>query len=76
MALEELEGDDRRSEEGDVGGRHALLEEAQVLVQSAHVVGASWLPEATLGVFISLVYPVQGKAVEQRSVPIIPFQSL
>ena len=62
---------DNRGKEGDVSGCHALPEEAQVLVQIAHVIGASWLSEASLGVFISLVYPIQGKVVEQRNVLVI-----
>jgi len=71
LAFEEFEGDDRRGEEGNVGVCHALPEEAQIFVQSAHVVRASWPPEASLGFFISLIYPVQGKAIEQRSVLVV-----
>ena len=65
LILEELEGDERSSEESDVGVCHALPEEAQVFVQGTHAVRTSWPPEASLGVFVSLVYPVQGKPVEQ-----------
>ena len=65
LALEELKGDYCRGGKGDVSGCHALPEKAEVLVQLAHVVRTSRPSEAFLGVRISLVYPVQGKAVEQ-----------
>ena len=71
MIFEELEGDERCGEEGDIGVCHALPEEAQILVQSTHAVRTSWPPEASLGVFVSVVYPVQGKPVEHRGILII-----
>ena len=71
MVFEELEGNERGGEEGDVSVCHALPEEAQIFVQSSHAVRASWPPKASLGVFVSLVYPVQGKAVEQRGVLVV-----
>jgi len=71
LVFEELEGDERSGEESDVGVCHALPEEAQIFVQSTHVVRASWPPKASLGVFVSLVHPVQGKAVEQRSILVV-----
>ena len=57
LALEELEGDYCGGGKGNINGCHAFLEEAQILVQLAHVVRTSWPSEASLGVFISLVYP-------------------
>ena len=71
LIFEELEGDERSGEEGDIGVCHALPEEAQILVQSTHAVRTSWPPEASLGVFVSLVYPVQGKPVEQRGILVV-----
>ena len=71
LIFEELEGDERSGEESDVGVCHALPEEAQIFVQGSHVVGAPWPPEASLGFFISLVYPIQGKVVEQRGVLVV-----
>ena len=65
LALEEIEGDYCGGGKGDVSSRYALPEKAEVPVQLAHVVRTSWPSEAFLGVLISLVYPVQGKVVEQ-----------
>ena len=65
LIFEEFEGDERGGKEGDVEICHALPEEAQIFVQGSHVVGAPWPPEATLGLFIPLVYPIQGETVEQ-----------
>ena len=65
LALEELEGDYRGGGESDVGGCYALPEKAEILAQLPHVVRTPWPPEALLGVFIPLVYPVQGETVEQ-----------
>jgi len=71
LIFEELEGNERSGEEGDVSICHALPKEAQIFVQNAHAVRASWPPEASFRVFVSLVYPVQEKAVEQRSVLVV-----
>ena len=71
MVLEEFEADERGGEEGDVGICHALPEEAEVSVQGTHAIRTSWPPEATLGLFVSLVYPIQGETVEQGSVLVV-----
>ena len=71
MVLEEFEADERGGEEGDVSICHALPEEAEVSVQGTHAIRTSWPPEATLGLFVPLVYPIQGETVEQRSVLVI-----
>ena len=71
MVLEELEADERGGEEGDVGICHALPKEAEVSVQGTHAIRTSWPPEAALGLFVPLVYPVQGETVEQRRVFVI-----
>jgi len=71
LILEELEGGERSGEEGDIGICHALPEEAQILVQSTHAVRTFWPPEASLGVFVSLVYLVQGKPVEHRGILVV-----
>ena len=65
LIFEELEGDERSGEKGDIGVCHAFPKEAQIPVQSTHAVRTSWPPEASLGLFIPLVYPIQGEAVEQ-----------
>ena len=71
MVLEELEADKRGGEEGDVGVRHTLPKEAKVFVQGTHAVRTSGSPEAAFGLFVPLVYPVQGETVEQGSVLVI-----
>ena len=71
MVLEELEADECGGEEGDVGVRHTLPEETEISVQSAHAIRTSGSPEAAFGLFVPLVYPVQGETVEQGSVPVI-----
>ena len=71
MILEELEADECGGEKGDVGICHTIPEEAEVFVQSAHAIRTSWPPEAAFGLFIPLVYPIQGETVEQRSVLVV-----
>jgi len=71
LVLEEFEGDYRRSRKVDLGIRHPLPEKAEVLVQLTHVVRTSWPSDVFFGVLTSLVYPVQGKAIEQRGVLIV-----
>ena len=64
LILEEFEADQGGGEEGDVGIRHTLPKEAEIYVQCAHAIRTSGSPEAALGLFVPLVYPVQGEAVE------------
>ena len=71
LVLEELEGNYGGGGKGYVGGCYATLEKAEVPVQLAHVVRTSWPSKAFFGVFTSLVYPVQRKAIEQRRVLIV-----
>ena len=71
LVLEELEGGYRGGGKGDVSSRYALPKKAEVPVQLAHVVRTSWPSEVLFGVLVSLVYPVQGKAIEQRRVLIV-----
>ena len=71
MVLEELEADECGSEEGDVGVCHTLPEEAEIPVQGTHAIRAPWPPEAAFGLFVPLVYPVQGETVEQGSVLVV-----
>ena len=68
MVLEELEADKCGGEEGDVGVCHTLPEKAEISVQSAHAIRTSGSPEAAFGLFVPLVYPIQGETVEQRRV--------
>ena len=71
MVLEELEADECGGEEGDVGICHTLPKEAEISVQSTHAIRTSWSPEAAFGLFVPLVYPIQGETVEQGSVLIV-----
>ena len=71
LVLEELEADKCGGEEGDVGVCHTLPEKTEISVQSAHAIRTSGSPEAAFGLFVPLVYPIQGETVEQGSVFVI-----
>ena len=64
LVLKEFEGDYLSSGEGDVGRGHILPEETKVFVQFPHVVETPWSPEVVFGVFVPLVYPIQGEAIK------------
>ena len=46
-----------------------------ILLIGLHVllslISITWPPEASLGLFIPLVYPIQGEAVEQRGILVV-----
>ena len=71
LVLVELEADECGGEEGDVGIRHTLPEEAEVSVQSTHAIRTSWPPEAAFGLFVPLVHPVQGETIEQGGILVV-----